>query len=224
MQTSFVFNQVAYPGAGDVDDCWAVASLQCVHAVQPQRHLVGIPVFREQAGNPDDPNEPDGGTLAQIVRGVTGCYPVFDGKLRRFRGASWTELVAVLNEKRPVSLAVVAGKLPLRLQYGFAGRHQVALALDGTRKFANPLAKAQSRWDELASWDVVKAAALEFGRVRAGTPGIWAVVFPTYDEMQAPDTSPFTQADIDAAELATADKVRDAVVAAANAAASEYGA
>lgn len=221
MQTSFVLNQVTWPGVGDIDDCWVLSALQCVLAVQPQRHLVGVPLFREKAGNPDDPNEPDGGNLAQIVRGVVGCYPVFDGLLRRLRGASWPELVAVLNEGRPVSLSIVSGKLPVRYQYGFAGLHQVTLALDhGTRKFANPLAKAQSRWDDLGSWDTVKAAALEYGRVRAGSPGVWAVVFPTEAAFGTPDTTPYSKADLDAAEKAAAGKVK----AAAATAAAEYGA
>jgi len=236
MQTSFVFNQARWPGhdpqpgsgGPDIDDCWVVSALQCVHAVTPGARLVGIPAFREAAGNPDDPNDSDGGNLAQIVRGVEGCYPDYKGKLRRLRGASWAEFLRLVDdERRILSVSIVSGKLPVRLQYGFAGAesyHQVSVVRKANRLFANPLAPVYSRFDEVASWDAIKPAVMAYGRAKAGTSGVWAVVFPTEAEMNPapdPDLTPFSQADLDAAVAACSATLTEAEAKLAEAATRE---
>lgn len=187
MQHSCVYSQRYWPGAGDIDDCWVVSAEQCQNVLTPDERLPGVPTFRAAAGNPDDPNEPDGGNLAQIVRGIEGCHPRYKGKLKRLRGASMDALKGYARERRPVSLAVLSAKLPAKLRYGFDGPlsfHQVSILVprDGVLLFANPLAPPQSRWDE-TFWAAITPAILAYGRARAGTDGVWAVVFPTEEDM-----------------------------------------
>lgn len=186
MQTSMVFNQVAWPRAGDTDDCWCVSAIQCAHAVAPWLHLPGVPAFRTAAGDPDD-GDTDGGKLAEIVRGTEGTWPVFAGKLRRLRGVPWSDLAAAISAGRPASVCVHSGSLPADLRYGFTGAHQVTLAPAGAGsgaaiRVANPLAPVYSRWVAVPP-ETIRAAVLEYGRLRTGKPGAWAVVFPAELEM-----------------------------------------
>lgn len=202
MQTSMVFNQVRWPGAGDVDDCWAVSSIQCVNVTAPWLRLVSVPAFRKAAGNPDKPG-PTGGSLADTVKGVTTIFPVYAGRLHVLRGASWTRFVEVAKEHRPLSVAIVAGKLPARLQHGFTGYHRVSVVVKGkgTWLLADPLAPVYSRWATVTPAEL-RSAIMGYGNAKSGTNGAWAVAFPTDDVMAATyhaqdDDTPFDQADVD---------------------------
>lgn len=180
MQTSQVFNQVKWPLAGDIDDCWVVSAIQAVNVVAPWLRLPSVKEFRANAGDPDDGNH-DGGNLHEIVEGITNTWPALaGGKLNVIRAGTWDELVADLKDHRPVSLAVKSMFLPERLRYGFNGYHQVTMAMkaDGSVMFANPLAPVYSRWDELIAPDEVKEAVLRYGADKVGHRSVFAVTVP----------------------------------------------
>lgn len=187
-QTGIVFSQKrqvapAWAGAGDVDDCWVVSAIQCANASAPWLALVGVPTFRRHAGDPDD-GDHDGGNPHEVYLGVVGSWPAIKPFVREHNGISWDALRARYDIGRPVSLCVIAEQLPARLRYGFTGSHQVSIVLDGTHRFANPLAPAQSRWDDLSTAELanVRDAALAYGKVRYGRSSIGAVTFPTTAE------------------------------------------
>jgi len=178
VQTSEVFNQRAWPGAGDVDDCWVLSAIQCVNVVAPWLALPTVPAFRKAAGDPDD-GKNDGGNLAEISLGIRTTWPVLAGRLQAQRGVAWATLAGLLLEHRPASIAVVSSKLPPRLRYGFQGLHQVTLAVSGQQPLlANPLAPPHSRWDRVTLAEL-QPAILAYGQAKAGKPGAWAVAFPT---------------------------------------------
>ncbi len=184
LQHSIVFNQVTWTGAGDVDDCWVLSSIQANNVVNPARGLVTVPRFRKGAGDPDD-GKNDGGNVAEIIKGSIDCWPELKGKLIPMRGDSFAKLQAAAQAGRPVSIAVVSGSLPTRLQFGFKGLHQVTIVQDGDLLLANPLAPAQSRWEPVA-WSGLQPAVLDYGKAKAGHPGVWAVVWPTLAELAPP--------------------------------------
>jgi hypothetical protein len=207
VQTSIVFDQRTWPGAGDVDDCWVVSALQAMNATSPWAHLVSVPVFRKAAGVPDHPHQADGGNVGAIRRGLVGCYPALRGLVSVFRGDPLGRLEAELLAGHPASVSIIAGKLPVPLRFGFTGAHQVTLAARGDRYlFANPLARPQSRWLTI-DWRDVAPAIREYGRVRTGSAGAWAVTLPTDQEARgrwstAVDATPYGQDDLDAATAA----------------------
>ena len=216
MQTGMVFNQKYWPGAGDVDDCWVVSSIQAVNVVAPWLPLYAVPTFRKAAGNPDQPG-PTGGSLLDTVQGVDGCYPAMRGMLRRMRGQSWTEFLTEARAHRPISVSILSSKLPTRLRFGFLGYHRVTIAVkgNGTWLFANPLAPRYSRWQVIKP-DDIKDAVLDYGVAHAGQHGVWAVVFPT-DQDMAPkyfaigtDSTPFDQEYVDEITADLRDKITKA--------------
>lgn len=167
MQLSQVFNQKAWPRAGDVDDCWVVSAIQCTNTVFPWLHLPDVTQFRAAAGDPDD-GVSDGGNSAEIVKGSVGVWPVLTGRLRAFR-LSWEAFVAYVNAGHPASIALMTGKLPAGLNHGQATNiaHQCSVARpkQGSGEplyFANPLAPVYSHWDECGYVDI-KAAVLDYG-------------------------------------------------------------
>ena len=179
MQLSHVWDQRLYFGVGDTDDCGPVSATQCVHAVAPWLHLVSVKDFRAHAGNPDDPNAPDGFNLAQIVRGTEGAYPDFAGKLTKLRNVTWSTFTTEAARHRPMSVAVTSAKLPPRIRFGFAGAHQISLFVkpSGQILCANPLAHAYSRLEPV-TWAEMKPAILDYGN-----GGVWAVAYPTEEQM-----------------------------------------
>lgn len=212
MQTSHVFSQRAWPGhdprpgsgGPDIDDCAVVATIQAVNVTSPWLKLVGTTAFRRAAGNPDDPNAPDGLTEAQVVAGIIGCWPVLRGHLTRMRGESWTNFVRIAEAGHPITVAIDSSKLPEPLRFGFTGRHRVALAYrNGQLLYANPLARVYSRWLRI-DWDDVRAAVMSFGTIMTGNRGAWAVALPTDLEALAllrdwTDDTPYDESDLDAA-------------------------
>jgi hypothetical protein len=209
VQTSMVFNQAKWPGARDVDDCWAVSGIQCVNVTAPWLRLVSIPAFRRAAGKPDTTGA-DGGQPEDIKRGVESLFPAWyrdETRLRIRRQESWESLVTWAQERpeghRPLSIAVVSAKLPTRIQFGFLKLHQLSLVVkgDGTWLVANPLAPVYSRWERINPAEL-RPAVMAYGRARTGQGGAWFVAFPS-DEQMAPlyaafdDTTPFDQEDVD---------------------------
>lgn len=183
MQTSQVFNQRAWPLAGDTDDCWVVSSIQAVNVNLPWLMLPTVKAFRAAAGDPDD-GHTDGGNVGEIMAGIKGTWPVLAGHVEALRGAGWSYLERALRDGRPASLAIKSSALPTRFQYGFKGYHQVTVVIkpNGRMWFANPLAPVYSGWDELTSLTQLRPSVLQYGRDKAGEDGVWGVLLPTEAE------------------------------------------
>lgn len=172
MQTSQAFSQKTWPGAGDLDDCWVVATLWCANAVAPWLYLQSSNQFRRAAGDPDDGHN-DGGRLSEIMQACRTLWPQLHVEPHR---DTWASLLRKIDAGHPVSVAVRSSALPPRLQYGFGGLHQVALYNRGTGPLGimNPLARDRSR-PEYISRDAAKEAAKAY----AGDGKVYAAVFPT---------------------------------------------
>lgn len=216
MQTSMVFSQRKWPGAGDVDDCWVVSGIQAVNVTAPWLRLVSVPAFRRAAGEPDVQGEANGGQLRDIRRGIRTLFPDYADLWDNAYGVTWDAFVAHALEHRPLSVAVRSSKLPTRLQFGFGGYHQITIAVkgDGTWLVANPLAEPYARWITVNPVEL-KPAVMAYGRAQAGASGAWYVVGPTDAEAleryhAIDDTTPFDQEDVDALTAAIAAE-RDAL-------------
>jgi hypothetical protein len=175
--TSGVVNQVHWPKAGDVDDCWVCSVLGALHACAPWLRLPNIEVFRAAAGNPDEPNKPDGGTIRQSSEAIKKLWPLIAPLTQTAAGEhTWSWLVEkVKAEGRVASVFVKSSELPAN--YGFGGLHAIAVAyINGVWRISNPLAPAQSRWDQITE------NALERAVKAFPNPGVHAIVFPTVEE------------------------------------------
>jgi hypothetical protein len=136
-----VLSQRTFKGAGDIDDCWVVATVWAYKASckgHPGLHLPSITRFRAAAGDPDDGYR-DGGTITEIMRGATRLWPTVP--VIRFVSTNWTAFAGYVRAGRPVSLAVLSSRLPSHMRFGFYGAHQVGVQFhDGSYYVANPLA------------------------------------------------------------------------------------
>lgn len=138
MLITSVLSQRTYPGAGDIDDCWVVSSIQAVLAHWPSLRKPTIPEFRAAAGDPDD-GVSDGGNITEIINGITGLWA--EPELLVLRGVSWDTFAAEMQVHKIATVAVVSGSLPPADQYGFTGLHQVTIELVGDDWYiSNPLA------------------------------------------------------------------------------------
>jgi hypothetical protein len=218
MQTSMVFSQRKWPGVGDIDDCWVLSGIQCINVTAPWLRLVSVPAFRKAARKPDIQGQADGGQIVDIKRGVEALFPDwYSGptRVRLLRGESWQTVKDLAAEGRPLSLAVVSAKLPTRMQYGFAGYHQVSLVQKGNGRWllANPLAQPYARWQEIDPAEL-RSAVMAYGRAKSGSGGAWFAAFPTDTEMAAiyrpfDDSTPFDQEDVDRITAAIASERDD---------------
>lgn len=193
MQPQFstgVFNQVRWPKAGDVDDCWCLADMMAVHGVAPWLWLPTITDYRTAANKPDVPGEMNGGTVSDSARAIGVLWPRLPIEL--LNGGAWPDLLAKLKSARPASLSVLSGALPANLQFGFAGAHRVTVWWDGaTLRLMNPLARPHARSKPITD-DALKVAV-----DRHPDPGVHAVVMPTIET--AFRTHPMFQAAVDEA-------------------------
>jgi hypothetical protein len=166
-----VMNQALFPGAGDVDDCWVVATIWAAKVADPNIDVPDIPTFRAAAQSPNADGVANGGNNDRIVKGVTKLWPhlgVID-----FRLNDWDKLMRHVEAGRPVSLGLLAGKLATGHRFGFNGAHQVGVLWDGTRiRVMNPLAVRGSQPHAISETELRPAAlALDTSHFRA-------VVFP----------------------------------------------
>lgn len=138
----FTYSQRAWPGAGDVDDCWVIAGLQAIHASAPWLRDVGVKPFREAAGKPDVPGVPNGGTEDDIAAGLRKLYPSIPVEVAS--GMPWDRFVAACKAGQPAALLGLSGALPAVYRFGFAGVHAVTVAWEGEWLLANPLAPPHS--------------------------------------------------------------------------------
>lgn len=176
-----VINQERWPTAGDVDDCWVIAALTALHASAPWEGLVSVDRFRAAAGNPDDPNQADGGTISQIGQALRTLYPRlnFDESVGEYDLGEFKRKVR--DEGRPAVVFCISSALDPRFQYGFTGGHAVAVAFDGVRfRLSNPLAPAHTRWRFIGD--------AELDRVLRSWPG-----GGTYGVLMMPPSQAFTR-------------------------------
>lgn len=134
-----VKNQKTFPGAGDVDDCWVVATWMGVKAIRPEIAVGSVTWYRGAAGDPDD-GVSDGGSTDEILRMCARVWP--DVRTVDMRGKAWDWLVTRLKANvRPASIAVKSGAMPSAYRFGFNGAHQILIWWeDGKMWMANPLA------------------------------------------------------------------------------------
>lgn len=141
-----VLSQKAYPGVGDIDDCWAIATIWAATGSDPCLKKPTIARFRWAAGNPDDPYRADGGNLTQITKAVPIIWPT--AIYEPVRTQAWSTFRAHLVKAHFISLAVNSRLLPSNLRFGFLGNHQVGIwrsPRTGYIYCANPLAPQGSR-------------------------------------------------------------------------------
>jgi hypothetical protein len=129
-------SQIGYPNAGDIDDCWLVATVWAAVA-SGQTYRPDATTYRRAAMNPDRPG-PTGGTADQTFRGAKGCWP--GANIRRYVSTDWNGFTSLLKAGWVASLAVNSGALPGYLQYGFYGLHQIGVAYQNGQYYVdNPL-------------------------------------------------------------------------------------
>ncbi|HEY6058779.1 MAG TPA: hypothetical protein VIV06_12170 [Candidatus Limnocylindrales bacterium] len=172
MLIEHVFDQRTWPGVGDIDDCWVVAAIQCAHASGIARNsLPTCPEFRLAAGLPDRPG-PTGGNMDHVLAAARTLWPRFN--VVGFRG-SWTALELHLGRGGAIWVALLSGRLPIRLRYGFESRHACTLFRDesGQLWLANPLQRNEPPPDRVTKADILPAleAVSDDGNIQA-------VVFP----------------------------------------------
>lgn len=165
-------SQVGYPGAGDIDDCWIVATLTCVHNLVPLLKLPTVPEFRAAAGKPDVQGRSDGGTRTDIVRGLRNLYPKIPMTSSYVR---WHVFKGLMKPGRVASIAVASAYLPSALRYGFNGAHQIAVEQisDGRWVILNPLAKKGTAPQAISESTLMEAA------LRIGGGYVLYVLFST---------------------------------------------
>jgi hypothetical protein len=130
-------SQIGYWGAGDIDDCWVVATVWAAKAAGVPGWYVSVPHFRSHAGNPDRPG-PTGGSLDNVIRGARGCWP--DARIKRYASTDWNGFISLLKAGWIASLAVRSSGLPSSYRFGFNGLHQIGVAYqNGTYYIMNPL-------------------------------------------------------------------------------------
>ncbi len=155
-----VFNQVRYPEAEDIDDCWVVATVWAALASRPSARKPTVTEFRAAAGDPDDGNA-DGGSESEVYRGARGIWP--DIPVTAYHG-EWAPLAKLIKSGRIASAAVLSSRLPIN--YGFLGWHQVGVAWDGGYVVANPLAPEGSAPTAIGE-AALRSAVMPLGYARA---------------------------------------------------------
>lgn len=174
--SSGVFSQVWWPGNGGrpYDDCWVLADLMAIHAVAPWVSLPSVGGYRAAAGNPDEPNVPDGGTLRQSARAMRALWPALGRLITVHEGSTWERFRDQMTTDRVASVSLLSGALPPGYRYGFDGTHRVTIArVDSGWLFANPLAGPHSRYRSISGADLREAMT------KYPAAGMWAIVMPS---------------------------------------------
>lgn len=170
-----VFSQRDWPGIGDIDDCWVLASLQAVHTVAPWLKLPGVKFFREKANKPDVQGQLDVGDEHDMARGLEALYPTLE--IEVVDGMPFSQFADLVKSGRPAALVVKAGDLPAAMQTTYKGIHAITVAFDDEKQewlVADPLARAHSKPVPIARADLRKA-------VKGFKPNIHAVLMPTIE-------------------------------------------
>jgi len=125
-----------YPGAGDIDDCWVVATVWAAIAAG-ETYKPSVPVFRSLAGNPDRPG-PTGGSGYHVWKGSVGAWP--NHKIRKYTSSNWDGFISLLKAGWIASLGIRLSGLPSSHRYGYKdGLHQIGVAYqNGTYYYMDP--------------------------------------------------------------------------------------
>lgn len=185
-----VISQIGYPGAGDIDDCWCVATIWAALASDPNARKPTVPQFRKAAGDPDDGIR-DGGSNDECMKGAQGIWHD-EPDATRWEG-TWAGFAALVKAGRPASLAIRSSALPAQYRFGFMGAHRVGAAYDkarGTFLLMNPLARSGAALQPIMESDLKRAAqALLPSRQTIG------LLFPSPNDLRlrygARKTSPY---------------------------------
>lgn len=156
-----VFNQGAWSGVGDVDECWIIATYWALVAsgVMRRQDLPTIREFREAAGKPDKKG-PTGGNNKNLMLALKTLIPQADAQIFVGGIAAFTK---ALQRGYVASLSVLSAALPKHLRFGFEGSHQVSIYYKAGKFYlANPLAKEGSALVEISAADLLRAAAALF--------------------------------------------------------------
>lgn len=173
----YAISQIGYPLAGDIDDCWAVATIWAARrSLGPTMYMPTMTEFRRAAGNPDDPHASDGGTTDQIKVACTQLWPQLAVQYYRSQDRAGFELL--LKRGWTASLALLSSHLPLSMRHNFRGGHQVGVFHDGVGlRMMNPLQKDGATPYKISADNLISAA-------RAwGLGYILAAMFPPASEV-----------------------------------------
>jgi hypothetical protein len=168
------FSQKVWPKAGDIDDCWVVATLQCANAVAPWLPLLDVTEFRAFAGDPDNGVD-DGGNVDDIMKGITAAWPELVKGCTAVRGWTWERVLTEIKGGRPFDACVISARLPVN--YGFLKAHQVTLFQEPGvgLHICNPLAPDRSEPPRIATASA-QAACEAYGNGK-----VYGVLFPTVE-------------------------------------------
>lgn len=171
-----VFSQKFWRGVQDLDDCAAVAALECIHAVAPWSTLPSVPVYREAAGNPDNPDAPDGLTISQSVQAIETLWPKLGPLVEKSIGTgTWAQFLAAVKSGRCAVASVFAASMATRL--GLPIRHSVAVYWTGASlRIANPLRAPHSASTPISE------AALHQAMDAMPEVGLFYILFPTVED------------------------------------------
>lgn len=133
-----VLSQRTYPGVGDIDDCWAIATIWAAASSHPTIVYPTVTTFRQKAGKPDLPGS-TGGNIWDCNRGADGCWPNLPNYLSVT--SDYDNIKTHIAAGRPGSVSVMSSALPEDLRYNFWGTHQIGVHLIGSTLYCmNPLA------------------------------------------------------------------------------------
>lgn len=148
-------SQIGYPGAGDIDDCWVVATVWAALA-SGETFKPTVTQFRTWARNPDKPG-PTGGTLDHIMRGARAAWP--NHTIKRYQSTNWDGFVSLLKAGWIASLAVRSSGLPSDLRYNFQGLHQIGVAYENGQYWVmNPLMSNNASLKSISGLELRRAA------------------------------------------------------------------
>lgn len=133
-----VFSQRTYPGVGDIDDCWVIATIWAAADSRPTIKRPTVRTFRDFAGIPDHQNAADGGNIDACNRGADGCWPKLPNVV--VKASSWQSARTYLYSGRPCSVSTDSSHMSAAHRFNFFGKHQVGIVHDGKAlRLMNPL-------------------------------------------------------------------------------------
>lgn len=151
-----VLSQRTYPGVGDIDDCWVIATIWAEQDSRPGTKRPTVYEFRKAAGVPDHNGEADGGNIDRVNDGADGCWPKVPNELVKTN--SWTVARAILFSGRPCSVALDSSKLSAAHRFNFHGKHQSGVVGEGGVLYLmNPLDVEGRRLPQIAESELRSA-------------------------------------------------------------------
>lgn len=173
--TQGVFSQKFWRGVGDIDDCAVLAVLACIHGCAPWLTLPGVTAYRDAAGNPDDPNSPDGLTIGQSVQAITKLWPKIAPLLTASKGTgTWADFIASLKAGRCAVASVYSASMAT--SGGLPIRHSVSVYWNGSLRLVNPL-RAPHSLGTVITETALKKAMDDFPE-----QGLFYILFPTVED------------------------------------------